>query len=55
MLGIVWGTLVSSRYVGALVNLFLAKNFNDKQYSGPLTAVPMVSLTVLPNCPCFYR
>ena len=29
-----------------------AFNNNTK---GPLTAVPMVSLKVLPNCPCFYR
>ena len=27
----------------------------DKQYKGPLTAVPTVSMTVLPNFPCLYR
>ena len=26
-----------------------------KQYKAPLTAVPIVSLTVLHNCPCCYR
>ena len=26
-----------------------------KQYRGPLTAVPIVSLTVLPKCTSFYR
>ena len=26
-----------------------------KQYKGPQTAVPIVSLTVVPSCPCFYR
>ena len=28
---------------------------NNNTTGNPLTAVPMVSLTVLPNCPCFYR
>ena len=28
--------------------------FNNK-IEGTLTAVPMVSVSILPNCPCFYR
>ena len=29
-------------------------NYNNKT-EDPLTALPMVSVSVLPNCPCFYR
>ena len=28
---------------------------NNNNTKGPLTAVPVVSMSVLPNCPCFYR
>ena len=27
----------------------------ENKNNGPLTAVPSVSLTFIPNCPCFYR
>ena len=39
-----------------ILNLFIACSsciYNSTR--NPLTAVPMVSLTVLPNCPCLYR
>ena len=31
------------------------KAVNNKQYKDPLTAVPFVSMTVLPNFPGLYR
>ena len=39
---------------GIYVCMYVHKyTYYDKQYKGPLTAVPMVSLTVLPNFPNF--
>ena len=29
--------------------------YTDKQYKGQLSAVPILSTTVLPNFPCLYR
>ena len=31
------------------------KEVDVNNNNGPLTALPSVSMTVIPNCPCFYR
>ena len=42
-------------YFGAIMATLKVTGSDLKQYRGLLTAVPMVSMSVLPNCPCFYR
>ena len=49
------GDMATDRKICNTYMNFCTLCMHNNNTKGPLTAVAMVSLTVLPNCPCFYR